>query len=196
MATDTLVLILAGGFSRRMGRDKAALPFGEGTMLSTLIARFQSRWPVAVSVRQAGQFPLGNIRELADEIPGLGPLCGLQTVFHQTEAQTVFLTGTDLPFLSVRLTEAMLSLAASQSAYDAWVVQRADGRVEPLCGVYRRSCAPAVDRCLSQGKRSFHALFRELNIRYVREEELTGFDLAHELDNLNTPEDYARVLRQ
>ena len=193
--TDTLILILAGGQSRRMGRDKASLPFGEATMLTALVRRFrETAHPTAVSVRTAGQFDTAGADEIVDLYPGQGPLAGLHAAFSATEAERIFLTGTDLPFLTVGLAEAMLALAAESAETDCCVVQRADGKAEPLCGVYRRSCLPQLERCLREGRRSFKALFRGLRVRYVQEEELPGFDLAHQLDNLNTPEDYRRAV--
>ncbi len=188
-----LVLILAGGQSRRMGQDKAALPFQGGTMLTALVDRFSPHYPVAVSLRTAGQFCTGGAAEISDLYPGQGPLAGLQAAFAQTEAERIFLTGTDLPFLSVGLMQTLLTYAEAHPGWDAWVLQRADGKTEPLCGVYSRSLAPHLVACLEEGRRSFKGLFQRVSVCYVQEVQLTGFDLNRELDNLNTPEDYRRA---
>ncbi|MCD8145548.1 MAG: molybdenum cofactor guanylyltransferase [Oscillospiraceae bacterium] len=196
MKEQTLVLILAGGQSRRMGTDKAALPFGDETMLASLVRRFQGLCPVAVSLRTAGQFDTAGAGEIVDRYPGQGPLAGLQAAFAQTEAERIFLTGTDLPFLSVELASALLDAAENSQGGDAWVIQRSDGKMEPLCGVYSRRCAKPAEECLREGRRSFRSLFQRVDVRYIPESALPGFDLEHQLDNLNTPEDYQRAVVQ
>ncbi len=189
-----LVLILAGGQSRRMGRDKAALPFQGETMLTSLVRRYGAAYPVAVSVREAGSYDTAGAPEIVDQYPGQGPLAGLQAAFRQTAAEWIFLTGTDLPFGSVELARELLKRAEGGPSGDAWVVRRGNGKTEPLCGVYGRSCLIPVEECLREGRRSFKGLFQKIQVEYVEERDLAGFDLEHLLDNLNTPEDYRRAV--
>jgi molybdopterin-guanine dinucleotide biosynthesis protein A len=188
-----LVLILAGGQSRRMGQDKAAMPFGGETMLTRLVHEYGTAYPVAVSVAQSGKYDTGGAPEIVDQFPGQGPLAGLQAAFRASQAEYIFLTGTDLPFGTVELAQALLAQAEKEDG-QAWVVRRRDGKMEPLCGVYHRSCLTALEDCLAQGRRSFKGLFQWITVHYVEEDELTGFDLEHLLDNLNTPEDYQRAV--
>lgn len=188
---ELLVVILAGGQSRRMGRDKAALPFGEGTMLTHLVAKFRPSYPVVVSVGEKGRYDTGGVPEVVDRHPGQGPLAGLEAAFSATEAETIFLTGTDLPMITPALTQAMAERFSPEA--QAMVIRRRDGKTEPLCGLYRRGCLEPVRQCLAEGRRSFKGLFQRVTVQYLEEEELRGFDLERLLDNLNTPEDYARV---
>lgn len=95
----TAAVILAGGMSRRMGRDKAALPFGEETMLSRLIRIYRPYFDLtAVSVNSAGRFDTCGALEVVDRHPGDGPMAGLEAAFLDTGADLIFLTATDLPF--------------------------------------------------------------------------------------------------
>lgn len=185
-----LVLILAGGASRRMGRDKAALPFGDGTMLTHLVEEFSRRWPVAVSVGEAGRYDTAGAPEICDLHPGQGPLAGLEAAFSQRESDVIFLTGTDLPFVTAELAGELEKRFLPE--LDALVIRRRDGKTEPLCGLYRRTCLKPVKACLTEGRRSFHGLFRRIRVGYLEEDDLSGFDLDGMLDNLNTPEEYRR----
>ncbi len=194
MENTVLVLILAGGQSRRMGQDKAMLPFGEGTMLTTLVERFSADFDTAVSLRTEGQFALEGVPVITDQYPGQGPLAGLQAAFAASKAERIFLTGTDLPFLTTELMRELLTLSAEKGEADAWVLQRADGKTEPLCGVYHRRCAKPLEDCLQEGRRSFKGLFQRIRVCYIPEETLQVQDVAHQLDNLNTPEDYQRAV--
>lgn len=193
MEKRTLAVILAGGRSSRMGRDKAALPFGESTMLDRLIRLYQEGFDVAVSVREGGRLDTAGVPELVDLHPGQGPLAGLEAAFRQTGAETVFLTATDLPFGDFRLAEELVHRLGTA---EACVLRRRDGRIEPLFAVYRRSALPAVERCLSEGRRSCRSLLDQLTVRWVDEDEVEGWDLDHILQNVNTPEEYRKALRK
>lgn len=186
-----LTVILTGGGSRRMGRDKALLPWRGETMLQSLIDKYTDELgPAAVSVNEHGRFAFHSARELIDPYPGMGPLNGIAAAFEQTDAETVFLTGTDLPFGEPELVRALERLLGEE---DACVIRRGEKGIEPLFALYKRSCLNPARRCLAEGKKSFRELFGGINVRYVDSGELEGFDLERILRNVNTPEDYAAV---
>ncbi|MBR5261597.1 MAG: molybdenum cofactor guanylyltransferase [Oscillospiraceae bacterium] len=182
-----LTVILTGGASRRMGRDKAMLKIGEKTMLQHLIDKYSVLGDVAVSVNEAGRFPFEGARELVDKFPDMGPLNGLVSAFSDTDAERLFLTGTDLPLGEAKLAEKLMELC---KGYDACVMKRGMKGFEPLFAVYTRACAAPAEACLSEGRRSFMALFDRVNIRYVEESELSEFDLDSILMNVNTAEEF------
>ena len=170
-----ITVILTGGQSRRMGRDKALLEL-EGQPLSLYVARrMEALGPVAFCVDRRGRFPVGPYRELCDRYPGQGPLNGLVAAFEQTQEELVLLTATDMPSASP---EAARRLLEAIGEHDACLF-----RGEPLFALYRRSCLEPARRCLEQGRRSF----REL-LKFVDALELEGDPLRFE--NLNTPGDY------
>ena len=183
-----LTVILTGGASRRMGRDKAMLNICGKTMLQHLIDKYSALGAVAVSVNESGRFPFEGAQELVDRFPDMGPLNGLVSAFSETEADCIFLTGTDLPLGETALAEKLASLC---KGYDACIMKRGVKGVEPLFAVYKRSCARAAEDCLSEQRRSFMALFDRVNVRYVNEDELKEFDLDRILMNVNTAEDFA-----
>ena len=185
-----LTVILTGGASRRMGRDKAALPWGESTFLQSLIDKYAALGPVAVSVDTPGRFSFQGAAELADRYPGSGPLNGLVSGFSGTGAEELFLTGTDLPLGDPALARR---LAEKRGGADACVLRRGAKGVEPLFAVYGRGCLAAARAALEAGERSFLRLLREVTVRYVEAEEIPGFDLERILLNVNTPEDYEKL---
>lgn len=188
----TAAVILAGGMSRRMGRDKATLPFGEETMLSRLVGTYRPFFDVtAVSLNTAGRFDTAGAPEVVDRRPGEGPLAGLEAAFLDTGADLIFLTATDLPFGDPALA---LHLMETRGDHDICLIRSRRGP-EPLFAVYSSACLPVVQALLDQGRRSISGLLERMDTLELPEEELTGFDTKRILMNVNDPEEYARALK-
>ena len=188
-----LTVILTGGESRRMGRDKALLPVGNETMSRMLAKRYTCLGPVAFSVNCPGRFDCGGFLELPDSFPGRGPLNGLYSAFTQTDETAAFFTATDMPNGDPELARA---LYYGLGDFDASIIRRANGRAEPMFGVFHRRCLPQVKALLESDHRSFCDLFGRIRVRYFPESELKEWDLDVILTNLNTPEAYAAFLAQ
>lgn len=187
----TAAVILAGGMSRRMGRDKAALPFGEETMLSHLVNTYRPHFDmIAVSLNTAGRFDTAGALEVVDHHPGNGPMAGLEAAFLETDADVIFLTGTDLPLGDPALAKHLLELRGD---YDVCLIRSAKGP-EPLFAVYSSSCLPAVQNALENGRRSMFSMLQDVRTLEIPAEDLTQFDVQKVLTNVNDPEEYARVL--
>ena len=186
-----LTVILAGGRSCRMGREKARLPFQNSAMLQVLIDRdAKALGPVAVSVDEAGRFAFTGAAELLDPAPGQGPLNGLISGFAVTFAPELFLTATDLPLGDPALVKR---LAALRGSADACLLRWDDGTPEPLFAVYGKSCLPAARAVMEQGRRSMRAMLETVSVRYVSPAELQEFDLTRILKNINTLSDYVEL---
>lgn len=183
-----LTVILTGGASRRMGRDKAMLPLGGKTMLQYLIDKYSaSLGPVAVSVNTAGRFPFSGAVEIVDRYPDMGPLNGIVSAFEEMDTDCIFMTGTDLPFGDPELAKRLYELMGEA---DACIMRRGKKGFEPLFAIYRRSCAGRASVCLAEGKKSIRDLLETVKVRYVEPEQLPEFDLERILMNVNTAEEY------
>ena len=193
---DTAAVILAGGMSRRMGRDKATLPFGEETMLSRLVRLYRPHFGrVAVSVNRPGRFDTAGALEVVDRRPGDGPLAGLQAAFLDTGAQAVFLTATDLPFGDPLL--ARYIAGRLDDGYDACLIHSSKG-LEPLFAAYRaQACLEVVSWLLENGRRSMFGLFQRVRTLELPVDGIPGFDreqVERILINVTDPEEYRRAL--
>lgn len=182
-----ITVILTGGLSRRMGRDKGLLPFGGESLLRQLVERWRDVFDgVAVSVDRPGRFDTAGAAEYTDLHPGCGPFAGLEAALAQSGAEAVFLTAVDLPFGEPALARR---IAALRGDADACFIRRKNGRQEPLFGVYAAACLPALTACMEEGRYSGKAMFERVKVREVAEEELPGFDLDRILFNMNRPAD-------
>lgn len=189
----TAAVILAGGMSRRMGRDKAALPFGEETMLSHLVHTYQPFFDVtAVSLNTPGRFDTAGAMEVVDRRPGEGPMAGLEAAFLDTGADVIFLTGTDLPFGDPALARFLLE---SLGKHDICLI-RSDKGPEPLFAVYSSACLPAIRKSLEEGRRSMYSVIQQMDTLELPAENLPQFDIGRILSNVNDPEEYAKALER
>lgn len=186
MIEDCSALILAGGDSRRMGQDKAALVLDGKTLLEHVTATMQQVFPkVVVSVRQlrAGV----DAPQVCDEVEASGPLAGLITGLAQADTPWVFAVACDMPFV----TEAVvLHLASCRGVHQA-VVPMVDGYPQPLAAFYASGTLAAMRANLAAGDRSLRGVLEKLDVRYVSEAELRECDpQLRSFFDLDTPQDY------
>ena len=184
------VIILAGGQSRRMGRDKLLLPLEGETLLQRALRRYGEVFPrVLVSVAGPEKLPeLGEMR-VFDRFPGAGPLAGLHAGLLAA-GEDVFLSGADMPYSSP---EKALLLSSLCGDADACVVTDSGGRWEPLFGFYRASLLPKAEALLASGRRSMASLLSSVSLREVSLEELGEGEDSLLLRNVNRPEDYEKL---
>lgn len=196
----TGAIILCGGRSTRMGRDKATLPFGPETMLERMVRIVGTVVDPAriVVVAALGQ-PLpalpSKIRVVRDRTPDCGPLEGLAAGLSALarEAEVVFATSCDSPLLLPAFVTAMLDRIAGGD----WLIAapQGDEYAHPLAAAYRLEVLPQVERLLAADRRSLQGLLDSVPTRRVPLAELREADPAlANLQNINTPEAYEAAL--
>jgi molybdopterin-guanine dinucleotide biosynthesis protein A len=184
MIADCTALILAGGESRRMGRDKANLLLGGKPLLQHVIEVVQPLFEnIIVSTRHIRtdcDFP-----QVCDDPGHAGPLAGLNAGLAHAATPWVFALACDMPFITPEL---IAHLAKFRDRYDA-VVPVVQGHPQPLAAFYARRIRGEL-RELQQGsgKQSLRELLKKLTVRYVDEAEIQAADLSGFID-LDTPED-------
>ena len=183
-------VILAGGQSRRMGRDKLQLTAGGETLLGRALRRYGETFPrVLVSVAGPEKYPeLGGLR-VFDRFSGAGPMAGLHAALAES-GDDVFLTGADMPYSSPEKALKLISLCGD---CEACVATDADGRWEPLFGFYRKSLLAKAEALLSGGNYRMAALLSSVPLREVSLAELGEGADSLLLRNINRPEDYDKL---
>jgi molybdopterin-guanine dinucleotide biosynthesis protein A len=183
-------LILAGGFSRRMGRSKQDLPFGAATLLERTVAAAREFAEEVVLVGDDAAASRLGLRGVRDWQPGAGPLSGLAGGLAVCPEGQHALLACDLPFLSGDLMRRMERLGGPAQA----VVQVVDGRRHPLCALYSTDCLQPARNCLSQDKRRMDDLLDCVEFHEVTPEQVVPLDLVRAVTNVNTPEQYQQAL--
>ena len=187
----SMAVILAGGGSRRMGRDKLAMELDGQTLLGTVVGRFADEFDeVCISVADAGKYPEIAARRIVDVIPGAGPLSGLHAVFTELTVDGVFLVAADLPFACPRAARRIMELCGDK---DAAVIRLPDGKLEPLFGYYRRTVLPRCLEAISAGNNRMYELVLGSDTRFIAPAELGGLWDEKLIINVNNPEDFEKA---
>ena len=186
-------VILVGGKSRRMGRDKAFLPWDGAPLFEKVLRIFKESFPtVLLAGGDAGRFSGYGLRVIPDIYPG-SALGGLYSgLFHAAE-EHVFVASCDMPYPSAPLLRHLCSL---KDGYDCVVPETAQA-FEPLYAVYAKSALPAMLELLESGNFRIYDLYPLLRTRYVGCAELAPFaEGGRSLINVNTPDEFARLAKE
>jgi molybdopterin-guanine dinucleotide biosynthesis protein A len=185
--------VVAGGRSRRMGRDKALLPWGGTTLLDHAVARLHEACPeVRILCGAEHRYAAAGLPVDVDVVADAGALGGVLTGLQRLGAGAAGLfLGVDLPLVPAALLRYLLECALDRDA----VVPVSPRGPEPLCAVYRRSCCPAIEKRIVAGNLKMTSFWPDVRVREVDAAELAGFgDPLGMFSNVNVPEDYAALL--
>ncbi|WP_181592926.1 molybdenum cofactor guanylyltransferase [Paenibacillus sp. YN15] len=190
--------ILAGGQNRRMGKEKALLPFSGELLIQRQIRTMSEVCEEIIVVTNQPTLFLPildrSIRIITDYYPGKGPLSGMHAALTLSRNPEVWIVGCDMPFLSAGAATAMQELKAALKC-DA-VVPVIEGRSHPLHGIYSKGCADAISALLLSGESRVSEMLRMIYWQEAPEahfaEKHIGLDFV---TNMNTPEEYELALK-
>lgn len=177
--------VLAGGESSRMGRDKALLACGSGTLLEQVAAQVAAAAGSATVVGGANRYRALGLPAIEDTAEGCGPLAGICAALAATAAPWNLVVACDMPALTADFLARLLERAESCGG-DSLIPVSSAGRLEPLCAAYHRDALPRLSRALGRGVLALHDAVPGPRTVLWRVP-----DLAH-FANLNTPEDLFR----
>jgi molybdopterin-guanine dinucleotide biosynthesis protein A len=199
---DASAIILIGGRSSRMGRDKASLPFGNSSILGRQLAQLRSVSDdlIVVAAPQVHSDPAlerildnAEVTVLRDASAYQGAAGALVHGLRAARHDRAFVCSGDLPLLQAEIVRAIYRRIRE---YDA-AIPIIGTKLQPLCAAYRRRCADVLANGLMMGERRLTALCRDLHAYFVGEQELRSVDPSlSAFLNVNTTADYQRALAE
>ncbi|MBN2428404.1 MAG: NTP transferase domain-containing protein [Deltaproteobacteria bacterium] len=185
---DANAVIMAGGKSTRMGQDKSSLQVGGKTLLEHVFSQIDGHFnAILVSAAEKTCYEsLGDVRVVADEKPGEGPLMGILSSLEQSEREINFVLACDIPEIPLFFIRKMVSMVGD---FDCVIPVNENGRIETLFGVYKKSMINPIREALAGGKRRIRDVFDTAKVNYVK------LDQSVSLRNLNTLSDYHAYLQ-
>jgi molybdopterin-guanine dinucleotide biosynthesis protein A len=185
---DIPCVIFAGGKSRRMGADKALLPFGGfDTLTQFQLSKFTPYFKnVYIGCKHKTKFDFdANFIEDLKEYEDSAPHIGLISAFEKLDSDYIFVISVDAPFFN---NEHFKKLYEQLEEYEAIVAISPDNK-QPLCAIYKRSILPHLKELTKEKKYRFAYIFEKISVKFVE------FDDEEIFVNLNTPQDYEKCIK-
>lgn len=178
-------VLLAGGRSSRMGRDKATLSFRGATLLAWQVNKLRGLGMEDIMLSGCRQGTPGT-RLIPDDYPNRGPLGGMHACLRRAVHPDCLVLSVDAPLVPP---QALTGLAEAHRASGAAVtLLRHGGKWEPLMGIYRRELFQLMEPLLQGENTAVRRLLDETGFEAL---DWTGDEDL--LLNCNTPEDYRRL---
>ena len=179
--------IIAGGQSRRMGRDKAFVQLHGKAMIEHVIAR-------SSDLGQAETILITNKRDryahlglpmYSDILPDKGSLGGIYTALMRAQAPYVLVLACDMPFISGDLLRFMIAQINDETDI---VVPRVDGYPQGMHAIYSKACLEPIRKQLEANRLKIIRFYDAMRVRYLDEADYGSYDPdARSFTNLNTP---------
>lgn len=186
-------LILAGGKSSRMGRDKALLDYQGQPLVKFQIQKLKEVGcqPIAISGPSGRGYELFTDQVIKDLTPDLGPLGGIYSALKEMGGvESVLVLGVDMPKVT---TEFLSRLIDSSEGYDSTFPVSKEG-IEPLCAIYQaKVCLAVIEEQMARSQLSLKEFIKEISRKgrtlAIEQNEWSQFGNDLFL-NWNTPEDF------
>jgi len=187
-------VLLAGGKSRRMGRDKRFLTLGGLTLFDRVRRVLETLFSevLIVLAEEVPDLPVGKGKVVYDVIPGCAAAGGLYTgLFFSTEPR-IFAVACDMPLLQGQVISHMSSIAPQA---DIVTVKWGDD-FQPMHSFYSKGCTASLEAMLRSGSYKIQNLFdhEHLSVQVVPAQDFQPYDPGHiSFLNVNTPGDLERA---
>ncbi len=180
--SNSIAIILAGGKSSRMQRDKALLPFGGYSSLAKFQQKRLSKIFSKVYISSKNNKFDFDVDIIEDRYESSSPLVALVSIFEALDnIEEVFLLSVDAPFVEKSIINTLYD---NNTSVDDVVVAQSNNGLEPLCAIYHRSCLIEAKKALEANRHKLHSLFEKLNVKIVKIDNESAFI------NLNYPSEY------
>jgi len=186
-------IVLAGGRSSRMGRDKSVLPWQNSNLVQTVIRKVaQVCEDIVLVSNQPRNVPHG-VRVVGDIIPDMGPLGGIHAGLTHAKHSFAFVTACDMPYIVPEAISFLLQQAGEE--WDVVIPTNGD-QFEPMFAVYRKTCIPAIEAMLKDNRRQIIGFFSLIRLKKIDVSCLRQFDKELTMfTNINTAEEYERAMQ-
>ncbi|NLI93869.1 MAG: molybdenum cofactor guanylyltransferase [Peptococcaceae bacterium] len=189
-------VLLTGGESRRMGKNKALLELdGKPLIERTLDILRKTCSEVVISSRSEDLYSSYGYQVIPDIFPGKGPLGGLYSVLQKASYEYLFLAACDMPFLDET---SIRYIYSRMDDFDA-IVPYALGRMHPLHAFYHKRITPLVEEKIQKDQLRIVDVLSECRMKILKSEDGEDFyknRIDQSVVNVNTPDEWVTMLNK
>ncbi len=195
---NTGAYILAGGHSRRMGRDKALIKLGDKMIIENIAELLIDIFGRAVIVaNKNNSYQVECTKIIIDEIENIGPIGGIYTALKHSNYERNFVISCDMPFVNRLLIEFLTKYETDNPI----IITKERGNLQPLCGIYNKNIINVMENFINETldkgnmkRLNFTNLFTKISLETI---EITDKSFYHEnlLFNINDRNDLEKAKR-
>lgn len=198
MYKDITGIILSGGKSSRLGRDKSFIKFGDRTLIEITVGLMKSVFEnVIISTNSINEYSFLNCPLVEDKYKNAGPLAGIYSALLNSQSEKNFVISCDVPLMNQQMIEYFIKYDSNKDI----IISKASGYLQPLVGIYKQSVLPIILKLLHQPVNqcneikkniSLHSLIKLANTEII---DITSLPFYTEelFFNLNTHEDLKKL---
>ncbi len=186
--------VLIGGKSSRMGADKAFLKFGAETFVERAVKTLASVCSTVKIVLNKNQTDFilklpGKIPHIFDKYENRGAPGGLHAAFADCQTKYAVILAVDLPNVTDKIIEKLAEITFESGEFSAIVPRQIDGKLQPLCAVYRiADCLPLIEKLLIEKESvAVRDFLKMVNLQIIKQQVFEEKDVFY---NVNFSSDY------
>ncbi|MBJ6727122.1 molybdenum cofactor guanylyltransferase [Geomonas sp. Red875] len=185
-------VILAGGQSRRMGSNKAVLPYGGVPLIERIYRQMSELFVETVVVTNTPElYPFLPCPKVKDQYPGMGPLAGIHAALNYSRTRYIAVVACDMPWISTRL---IRELAGFRDGSDV-ILPEGDHGLEPLHAIYSKECIPFIEESLNADRRRIVSFFDRVKVQVMTLDQTSQIEPSlRAFRNINTVQEYQQSL--
>ncbi len=184
-------ILLSGGKSSRMGREKGNIKIGDYFMYQYPLKVLESLCNEILISTCGGLDVEEDYEQVCDEIPNIGPIGGLYTCLKRSSNELNIVLSYDLPLVNEGLFKELLK---SEEKFDVILPSLKDGYPEPLCGIYKKTVADVLAKMINEKVFAVHKVLPLVQSKTVVLEESNPFFHSNIFLNVNRDSDLRTLL--
>ena len=179
---EAAAIIMAGGQSLRMGRDKSMMTINGKPMIKHIANQLRPYFSqILISSNDVDKYDFLSLKVVPDDVRDQGPLRGIASVLKASDYEKNFVIACDIPQVNIPFVRQLICHC---EGFDAVIPKHATGQMEPLFAVYNRTVVDSFEAALLSGQRRITDALSRCKVKYLELEN------SRWLENINTQADY------
>lgn len=192
LRNDIVGVILAGGKSSRMGKDKALLDLNGKSFIQHIAEELQKVFTKVIIVSDHSKpYKFLDLPMYEDIFKGCGPLAGIHSAFIHSNSDRIFVVSTDMPLINTSTIQHLLDCSSIGDV----IIYSIRNTIQPLFGIYNRNCFSLLENHLIRKQYSVVKFIQSIHSNIIPGSSVLRFDISQVLININTTEDYNSIDR-
>ena len=181
-------IILSGGKSSRMGRDKGFLLFEGKPFVQYSIEALKPLVSNIIIVSNHRDYDVFGLDRIEDHIENAGPLAGIYSGLKHTKTEYNLVLSCDIPLITSEILKKLIDAIDDETE----IIQiESEGKTMPLIALYKKQCEHIFIKLLNEGERRLQFAVNQCNIKNV----VLNKDEIHFTNNINTPDQLNEILK-